>query len=112
MEELKKEKPHFYIPENSPDAALSMGLGIGSIVANFMFPGLGLIFAIIGLVKSKKAQQIYDLHPVLYTSNSKDYISVGKITSIIGLVFSLIYVFFIVIMIVFVILSETGNAPF
>lgn len=109
MEEQKKEVRKFIIPENAPDAGLSMGLGIASIMANFIFPGFGLIFGIVGIIKSKSSEENYNANPVLYTKNSKDYIKVGKITSIIGIIFSILYFIAIALLIFVAILAETGS---
>ena len=95
------------VREELPESLTILILGIVSIVINFIFPGIGLIPAIISLVKRKKAIIVYHENPERYTKQSYEYLKIGQITAIIGLVKSiiilsilLIYIAFIIVMLI------------
>lgn len=65
-------------------------MGILSIVGTLFCCGpFGAIFSIIGLVKAKTANQLYQQNPENYTDYSN--VKTGKILSYIGLALALIY---------------------
>ena len=64
-------------------------LGIVSVVGALICCGpFAAIFSIIGLVRAKKAEQLFDQHPGEYTDLSN--VKTGKILCYIGLVISVI----------------------
>lgn len=72
-----------------PGASTVLTMGILSIVLTLFCCGpFGAIFSIIGLVKAKSADQLYQANPEIY----KDYSSVktGKILSYIGLALAVV----------------------
>lgn len=74
-----------------PHAQSSLIFGIVSIVTACCCWGLpGLIFGIIGLNNSKKAQSLYNEDPSIYDGLGNA--NTGKITSIIGIVLGIIFV--------------------
>ncbi|AEM69356.1 hypothetical protein Murru_0300 [Allomuricauda ruestringensis DSM 13258] len=73
-----------------PGASTVLTMGILSIVGTLFCCGpFGAIFSIIGLVKAKTANQLYQQNPENYTDYSN--VKTGKILSYIGLALSLIY---------------------
>ncbi|MBI6115334.1 CCC motif membrane protein [Salegentibacter maritimus] len=77
-----------------PNSTLILIFGILSIIGCCCY-GVGIIFGIIALVMAKRATEIYNAQPELYTGYQN--VKTGKILSIIGLVISLIYVIFMII---------------
>ena len=79
-----------------PGASTVLTMGIISIVGSLICCGpFAMIFSIIGLVKAKKAENLYYEQPELYSDYSN--VKTGRILSYIGLALSLIMlVFFIV----------------
>ncbi|MHA7864457.1 CCC motif membrane protein [Flagellimonas marinaquae] len=72
-----------------PGASTVLTMGILSIVGTLFCCGpFGAIFSIIGLVKAKSADQLYQASPENYTDYSN--VKTGKILSYIGLALSLI----------------------
>ncbi|MAU15520.1 MAG: hypothetical protein CMH46_08270 [Muricauda sp.] len=73
-----------------PGASTVLTMGILSIVGTLFCCGpFGAIFSIIGLVKAKTANQLYQQNPENYTDYSN--VKTGKILSYIGLALALIY---------------------
>ncbi len=73
-----------------PGASTVLTMGILSIVCTLFCCGpFGAIFSIIGLVKAKTANQLYQQNPENYTDYSN--VKTGKILSYIGLALSLIF---------------------
>ena len=72
-----------------PGASTVMTMGIISIVGSLICCGpFAAIFSIIGLVKAKTAEQLYNANPDQYTDYSN--VKTGRILSYIGLAISLI----------------------
>ncbi|MFD2561141.1 CCC motif membrane protein [Aquimarina rubra] len=77
-----------------PNATIILIFGIVSIVTCFCYGILGLIFGIVALVLSKKAIELYNTNPELYTGYEN--VKAGKICAIIGIVLSSLYLLFII----------------
>ena len=73
-----------------PNAVASMVLGICSLV--FGCPVVGLVLAIIGLNKAKKAYAINEQYPGYYTGVG--FAKAGKITSIVGIVLGILLILY------------------
>ncbi len=69
-----------------PNSTLILVFGILSIVGCCCYGIAGIIFGIIALVMSKRAMEIYNTDPQLYTGYNN--VKTGKILAIIGLVLS------------------------
>ena len=69
-----------------PNSTLILVFGILSIVGYCCYGIAGIIFGIIALVMSKRAMEIYNTDPHLYTGYNN--VKTGKILAIIGLVLS------------------------
>jgi len=82
-----------------PNATLILVFGIVSIATCFCYGIPGLIFGIIALVLSKKAIELYNENPDLYTGYEN--IKAGKICAIIGIVLSSLYLLIIIGYIIF-----------
>lgn len=79
-----------------PGASTVLTMGIISIVGSLICCGpFAAIFSIIGLVKAKKAQQLYLENPEVYSDFSS--VKTGKILSYIGLALSLIMLVFLIL---------------
>lgn len=71
-----------------PNATLILVFGILSIVGCCCYGVLGIIFGIITLVMSKRATEIYNANPEIYTDYNN--VKTGRILAIIGLVLSIL----------------------
>ena len=69
-----------------PNSTLILIFGILSIIGCCCYGVLGIIFGIIALVMAKRATEIYNAEPELYTGYQN--VKTGKILAIIGLVLS------------------------
>jgi len=79
-----------------PGASTVLTMGIISIVGSLICCGpFAAIFSIIGLVKAKKAQQLFLENPEAYSDYSS--VKTGKILSYIGLALSLIMLVFLIL---------------
>ena len=79
-----------------PGASTVLTMGIISIVgAIFCCGPFAIIFSIIGLVRAKRAEQLYLENPESYSDYSN--IKTGRILSYIGLALSLIMLIFFII---------------
>ena len=79
-----------------PGASTVLTMGIISIVGSLICCGpFAAIFSIIGLVKAKKAEQLYLENPETYSDFSN--VKTGKILSYIGLALSLIMLVFLIL---------------
>jgi len=72
-----------------PNSVLILIFGILSILTCCCYGVLGLIFGIIALVLTKKANALYVENPELYSGYQN--VKIGKILAIIGIVLSAIY---------------------
>lgn len=86
--------------EQLPNSTLILIFGIASIVTCFCYGVLGLIFGIIALVLAKKAIQLYNANPELYTGYEN--VKAGRICAIIGVVLSSLYFLVILAYLIFV----------
>ncbi len=71
-----------------PNSTLILVFGILSIVGCCCYGIAGIIFGIIALVMSKKAIEIYNSEPELYTGYQN--VKTGRILAIVGLVLSIL----------------------
>ncbi|PKD17914.1 hypothetical protein APR41_18360 [Salegentibacter salinarum] len=71
-----------------PNSTLILIFGILSIIGCCCYGVLGIIFGIITLVMAKRATEIYNAQPELYTGYQN--VKTGKILAIIGLILSAI----------------------
>ncbi|MBZ9731023.1 DUF4190 domain-containing protein [Salegentibacter sp. JZCK2] len=71
-----------------PNSTLILIFGILSIIGCCCYGILGIIFGIITLVMAKRAEEIYNAEPELYTGYQN--VKTGKILAIIGLILSAI----------------------
>lgn len=79
-----------------PGASTVLTMGIISIVGSLVCCGpFAIVFSIIGLVKAKKAEELYDESPEVYSDLSN--LKTGKILSYIGLALSLIILIFFIL---------------
>ncbi|TQI70575.1 hypothetical protein JM79_1492 [Gramella sp. Hel_I_59] len=78
-----------------PNSTLILVFGILSVVGCCCYGIAGLIFGIIALVMSKRAMEIYNTDPYLYTGYKN--VKIGKILAIIGLILSGIYIITIIV---------------
>ena len=69
-----------------PNSTLILVFGILSIIGCCCYGVAGIIFGIIALVMSKRAMEIYNADPELYTGYQN--VKTGRILAIIGLVLS------------------------
>ncbi|MGY5850909.1 CCC motif membrane protein [Salegentibacter sp. F14] len=69
-----------------PNSTLILIFGILSIIGCCCYGILGVIFGIIALVMAKRATEIYNANPELYTGYEN--VKTGRILAIIGLVLS------------------------
>ncbi|MBA4746415.1 MAG: hypothetical protein H2058_14265 [Muricauda sp.] len=89
-----------------PGASTVLTMGILSIVLTLVCCGpFGAIFSIIGLVKAKTANQLYQQNPENYTDYSN--VKTGKILSYIGLALSLISLVFVILYFGFIVAAIT-----
>ncbi|MDT0650618.1 CCC motif membrane protein [Autumnicola edwardsiae] len=84
--------------EQLPNSTLVLIFGILSIVGCCCYGVLGAIFGILAIVMAKRAQQVYETDPDLYTGYQN--VKTGKILGIIGLVVSVLYIVLIVVMLI------------
>ncbi|AKA34061.1 CCC motif membrane protein [Flagellimonas lutaonensis] len=85
-----------------PGASTVLTMGIISIVGTVICCGpFGIIFAIIGLVKAKAAEKLYQQSPDSYSDYSN--VKTGRILSYIGLALSLVYLVLTIIYFGFII---------
>jgi len=79
-----------------PGASTVLTMGIISIVGSVVCCGpFAIIFSIIGLIKAKKAEALFQQNPELYTDFNN--VSTGKILSYVGLALSLIMLIFFIV---------------
>ncbi|MCK0160235.1 CCC motif membrane protein [Allomuricauda sp. F6463D] len=92
-----------------PGASTVLTMGILSIVGTLFCCGpLGAIFSIIGLVKAKTANGLYQQNPENYTDYSN--VKTGKILSYIGLALALIFLVIFILYFGFIIaILTTGE---
>ncbi|MEC3965015.1 CCC motif membrane protein [Flagellimonas halotolerans] len=89
-----------------PGASTVLTMGILSIVGTLFCCGpFGAIFSIIGLVKAKTANQLYQQNPENYTDYSN--VKTGKILSYIGLALSIISLVFVILYFGFIVAAIT-----
>ena len=69
-----------------PNATLILVFGILSIVGCCCWGIVGLIFGIVALILSKKATEIYNTNPEMYTGFQN--VKTGRILAIIGIILS------------------------
>lgn len=81
--------------EQLPNSTLVLIFGILSIVGCCCYGVLGAIFGILAIVMAKRAQQVFEANPDLYTGYQN--VKTGKILGIIGLVVSVLYIALIVV---------------
>lgn len=72
-----------------PNSTLILVFGILSIIGCCCYGILGIIFGVITLVMAKRATEIYNADPELYTGFEN--VKTGRILAIIGLVLSGVY---------------------
>lgn len=73
-----------------PNATLILVFGILSIVTCCCYGVIGLILGVVAIVMAKKATEIYNENPDLYSGFQN--VKTGKILAIIGIVLSVIYI--------------------
>lgn len=89
-----------------PGASTVLTMGILSIVGSLFCCGpFGAIFSIIGLVKAKTAEQLYQQSPENYTDYSN--VKTGKILSYIGLGLALVYLVLTILYFGFIVAAIT-----
>ena len=89
-----------------PGASTVLTMGILSIVGSLFCCGpFGAIFSIIGLVKAKTAEQLYQQNPENYSDYSN--VKTGKILSYIGLALAIISLVFIILYFGFIVAAIT-----
>ena len=76
-------------------------MGILSIVLCWCYGIIGIALSIISLVLAKKAKELYDQNPGMYSESSFKNMKSGRILSFIGLGLSAAYILFIIVYIVF-----------
>jgi predicted PurR-regulated permease PerM len=81
-----------------PNSTLILIFGILSIIGCCCYGVLGIIFGIITLVMAKRATEIYNAEPELYTGYQN--VKTGKILAIIGLVLSAISLISSIVMLI------------
>lgn len=81
-----------------PNSTLILIFGILSIIGCCCYGVLGIIFGIITLVMAKRATEIYNAEPELYTGYQN--VKTGKILAIIGLILSVISLISSIVMII------------
>ena len=81
-----------------PNSTLILIFGILSIIGCCCYGVLGIIFGIIALVMAKRATEIYNAQPELYTGYQN--VKTGRILAIIGLVLSEISLLSSIVMII------------
>ena len=89
-----------------PGASTVLTMGILSIVLTLFCCGpFGAIFSIIGLVKAKSADQLYQANPENYTDYSN--VKTGKILSYIGLALAVVSLVLTILYFVFIVAAIT-----
>ena len=81
-----------------PNSTLILVFGILSIIGCCCYGVLGLIFGIIAIVMAKKAIEIYNANPELYTGYQN--VKTGRILGIIGVSLSALYVLAILVILI------------
>ncbi|PVW15854.1 CCC motif membrane protein [Marixanthomonas spongiae] len=87
-----------------PNSTLILVFGILSILTCCCYGVLGLIFGIIALVMTKKANALYVENPELYSGYQN--VKIGKILAIIGIILSALYMIWSIYL--FVTVGEEG----
>ena len=82
-----------------PNSTLILVFGILSIIGCCCYGVAGVVFGIIALVMSKKAMEIYNAQPELYTGYQN--VKTGRILAIIGLVLSALSLLSTIVMFLF-----------
>ena len=82
-----------------PNSTLILVFGILSIIGCCCYGVAGIIFGIIALVMAKRAMEIYNADPELYTGYQN--VKTGRILAIIGLVLSGLSIISTIIAIIF-----------
>ncbi|MCC8146662.1 MAG: hypothetical protein LIO93_09570 [Bacteroidales bacterium] len=86
--------------EELPNATLILILGISSLVGCcFSYGVIGLVCAIIALVLSKNANDLYVSNPERFTESSYKNMQAGKTCAIISLILSIILLLFTMVLI-------------
>lgn len=98
-------------PVDLPEGMTVMIMGIVSVIATWVIPGVGIIPAIIGLVKYQKQKELYFDEPEKYTKQSYDYLKAGHVTSIIGLIISGLIILSVIILVVVLIFMALYPMP-
>ncbi|WP_407405068.1 CCC motif membrane protein [Chryseobacterium sp.] len=80
-----------------PNATAVLILGIISILGCCCYGLPGLIAGIIGLILSKKDNQLYKNNPSMYSGY--DNLKAGKIMSIIGIALSILFIIYLIVVI-------------
>ena len=84
-----------------PNSVGILVMGILSIVLCWCYGIIGIALSIISLVLAKKAKELYDQNPGMYSESSFKNMKSGRILSFIGLGLSAAYILFIIVYIVF-----------
>ncbi|TPN82355.1 CCC motif membrane protein [Aquimarina algicola] len=79
-----------------PNSTLILVFGIISILGCCCYGLLGMIFGIIALIMAKKATELYNENPELYTGYQN--VQIGKILAISGVVLSSLYLIYVIFM--------------
>lgn len=83
-----------------PNSTLILVFGILSIIGCCCYGAVGIVFGIIALIMSKKATEIYNQNPDLYTGYQN--VKSGRIMAIIGIILSsLVLIMYVVAFIVY-----------
>ena len=94
-----------------PGASTVLTMGIISIVGSLICCGpFAVIFSIIGLVKAKSAEALYNENPELYSDIST--VKTGRILSYIGLALSLIMLVLCILYFGFIIALISSSGEF
>lgn len=83
-----------------PGSVAALVFGIVAL-STFWTGIVGLIFAIIGMSKSKKVKKAFDEAPGQYSPGSLTPAKIGKILSIIALILSIVFIFYWIIVGIF-----------
>jgi hypothetical protein len=79
--------------KNLPNASIVFILGLISLLGSCLSVGTaGVVFGIIGIIKSKNDLLLYQQNPSQYDESSYKNLKIGRTMSIIGLVISLLFV--------------------
>lgn len=102
MENQEVTNPNPVNQQNLPNATGVLVLGIISIVTCWCVGIVGLGVGIVALVLAKKANQLYQASPELYTESSYNNMKGGKICAIIGVCLSSLVVLYYIFYFIFI----------